>query len=315
MDNMHLEDVRRVLLEKFVLNFLIDLDDKVFENAVVHSMIFSVSKKNIASYIVKCTKNGFNEFYEIPIEYFKEQDYLIFDIRSYEFNNLIQKLKLNSKRFQDVIDLKQTIKTGDDSRYIVAKSTKKSHKPILRGKDIGKYTKNWNGLYVDYGPHLANQIRYDIFEQPKILIREAGKEIIASFDDENYYIMSSLYNGILKDEKFDIKYILALINSKIYQFLLNLITLDKTKGAFTKARIFHYYNLPVKNSSKNVQKQLNQFVTKIIQQKNQGIDTTSLEQEINHLVYKLYELTYDEVKVIDPEFSLSKTAYEAIKLE
>ena len=43
--------------------------------------------------------------------------------------------------------------------------------------------------------------------------------------------------------------------------------------------------------------------------------STSFEHQIDNLVYKLYELTYDEVKVIDPEFSLSKKEYEAIKLE
>ena len=37
--------------------------------------------------------------------------------------------------------------------------------------------------------------------------------------------------------------------------------------------------------------------------------------DLNNLVYKLYELTYDEVKVIEPEFVLSKKEYEAIKLE
>jgi hypothetical protein len=44
-------------------------------------------------------------------------------------------------------------------------------------------------------------------------------------------------------------------------------------------------------------------------------EAIKLELAINNLVYKLYELTYDEVKVIDPEFSLSKKEYVAIKLE
>jgi hypothetical protein len=33
------------------------------------------------------------------------------------------------------------------------------------------------------------------------------------------------------------------------------------------------------------------------------------------LVYKLYELTYEEVKIIDPEFALTEPEYDAIKLE
>ena len=54
---------------------------------------------------------------------------------------------------------------------------------------------------------------------------------------------------------------------------------------------------------------------KILSFKKENKTTPFLEQEIDNLVYKLYELTFDEVKVIDPEFSLSKKEYEAIKLE
>jgi hypothetical protein len=41
----------------------------------------------------------------------------------------------------------------------------------------------------------------------------------------------------------------------------------------------------------------------------------SLEQQNDNLVYKLNELTYEEVKIIDAEFSFKKKEYEAINLE
>jgi hypothetical protein len=44
-------------------------------------------------------------------------------------------------------------------------------------------------------------------------------------------------------------------------------------------------------------------------------DTSELEKEIDNLVYKLYQLTYDEVKIIDPEFTITEKEYEAIKIE
>lgn len=53
----------------------------------------------------------------------------------------------------------------------------------------------------------------------------------------------------------------------------------------------------------------------ILSFKKSGQDTSFLEQEIDNLVYKLYELTYNEVKVIGPAFSLGKAAHEAIQLE
>jgi len=42
-------------------------------------------------------------------------------------------------------------------------------------------------------------------------------------------------------------------------------------------------------------------------------DTSALEKECDQLVYKLHQLTYDEVKIIDPEFELTEQKYTAIK--
>lgn len=39
-----------------------------------------------------------------------------------------------------------------------------------------------------------------------------------------------------------------------------------------------------------------------------------LEQRPDNLVYRLYNLTYDAVKVIKPEFSLSRAEYERIEI-
>lgn len=38
---------------------------------------------------------------------------------------------------------------------------------------------------------------------------------------------------------------------------------------------------------------------------------------LDNLVYKLYELTYDEVLVVEPEFSerMSREAYEVLQVE
>jgi hypothetical protein len=37
-----------------------------------------------------------------------------------------------------------------------------------------------------------------------------------------------------------------------------------------------------------------------------NLDTSELEKAIDRLIYKLYQLTDDEVKIIDPEFELTK---------
>jgi hypothetical protein len=56
------------------------------------------------------------------------------------------------------------------------------------------------------------------------------------------------------------------------------------------------------------------LVDNILLYKTQGKDTTALEQQIDNMVYKLYELTYEEVKIIDPENTLTEKEYADIKI-
>ena len=44
-------------------------------------------------------------------------------------------------------------------------------------------------------------------------------------------------------------------------------------------------------------------------------DTTALEAEIDLMVYKLYNLTWEEVKIVDPEFAMSEEEYEKYRFE
>ena len=122
------------------------------------------------------------------------------------------------------------------------------------------------------------------------MLREAGNKIVATIDVDNYYIMSSLYNGILINGKFNIKYVLALLNSEVYQFLMNIQTFSKTSGAFTKAKIYHYYPMPVKNTNTQTQLIIAQIVDYVL---FEPIQTNELvfnffENLIHALVYERF---------------------------
>ena len=215
--------------------------------------------------------------------------------------NVTKKLHNGSVSLKSTLDIRQAIKSGNDKRYITKEKMRKNFKPILGGKHIEKYLIKDPKLYIDYGNHLACPRDPKIFEQPKILIREAGKEIIATYDEQNYHIMSSLYNAILIDNGFDLKYLLSLLNSKLFQHLMKLLTFDKTKGAFTKAKIYHYYNLPIKKIDHSTQSHFVSIVNRILsaKQQNKNVNTTNLENQIDELVYKLYDLTPEEIKIVE----------------
>lgn len=123
--------------------------------------------------------------------------------------------------------------------------------------------------------------------------------------------MSSLYNCILIDKSFSLEYLLGLINSALFQHLMNKLTFEKTKGAFTKAKIYHYYELPVRKASKAIQQQIASVVIEIMN----GGDNDILESKLNNMIFHLYKLTYDEVLVIDPETPITREDYENFNIE
>jgi very-short-patch-repair endonuclease/predicted RNA methylase len=293
MDNYYEQKVREKLLNTYTLDLIIELSDKIFSSAVIHSMIIGVIK-NISNkdYTIKCsaTKHLATSFRLIPKSFFISQPQSTFSIRNFDYKTILQKLNRNAISFENVIDLRQAIKSGNDNKYISDVRKNKNYKPMLGGKHIKKWQITDPNKYIYYGNHLACPRDPNIFEQPKILLREAGNKIIATLDVNNYYIMSSLYNGVLINNKFSLKYVLALLNSEIFQFLLNLQTFSKTSGAFTKAKIFHYYQLPIKITNESFSEKTEQIVDFLLSNeiKDYSLIFKFFETLLNGVIYEIY---------------------------
>ena len=73
--------------------------------------------------------------------------------------------------------------------------------------------------------------------------------------------------------------------------------------------------MPIAIASSAQERQIEKLVYQIIQNKKAKLDTIDLEKEIDVLVYKLYELTFEEVKVVDKDFWLSVEEYENFKID
>jgi adenine-specific DNA-methyltransferase len=76
----------------------------------------------------------------------------------------------------------------------------------------------------------------------------------------------------------------------------------------------HLRNLPVPLVPPSDQRPAVALVDKIIAAKaaDPQADTTGIERQIDNLVYRLYSLTYEEVKVIEPGLPLGRAEYEGI---
>ena len=173
----------------------------------------------------------------------------------------------------------------------------------MRGKNIDKYHILEDDVYLKYGPFLArNWQNKSFYETPKIGVRETGNKIIAALDLENRYFLSTLY-AIYPKGEFSINYLkclLAILNSSLATFFVKKIAYDLTKGAFTKVRTNQLGQLPIptfQNYEELISDRID--VIQVKKRENPAADTSSLEAEIDRLVYELYGLTEEEIQIIE----------------
>ena len=98
----------------------------------------------------------------------------------------------------------------------------------------------------------------------------------------------------------DSKFLLGILNSKAIRFYLNLIA--ETSGMGTSRWINNYVKeFPIPIVARNQQAPIIQLVNQILTAKhtNSNADVSNLENEIDKIVYLLYDLTPDEIAIVD----------------
>lgn len=315
--NPSYNNIRKHTLDNFSLQMIIDLGSNIFESASVDSCIFAFKNQKLESVKLSCGKISSRDLADSELKLFEQKYFLTTPQNIFNFyintetSDLIGKIQSSaSNKLSDFIDFSRGIEFGYSSDYVY--DTKgRNRKPLIAGRCINRYELRFDNKFVEVDfSDTSNFKTKAIYENPKIFVRRIGKEIIAYLDTENYYNVCDVYNLLPNSKKTDLNEILGLINSKcINYFFSNFF--KNAKELFPKIPIKYLKEVPISLSNGKISK-----LTKSVQKRRiEGKDTKSLEQEIDNLVYKLYELTYYEVKIIDPEFSLTKKEYEAIKLE
>ncbi len=210
--------------------------------------------------------------------------------------------------------LRKNVKNGDIDRYSIrnrgnyliyvdnhteidglpnALSYLKSHKEALQARNEVAA-----GLYPWYRlERPRNKALFDAKE--KIVVPYRAENNRFAYDDVQYFNDGGDIRAIIiNDKKFNIKYVLAILNSKLMDWYYGFI--GKPKG---KAR--EYFNkplalIPIKKISETDQKTFIALIDKILDAKQRGgEETSSYEAEIDRLVYALYGLTGEEIAVVE----------------
>ncbi|EAK0817993.1 class I SAM-dependent DNA methyltransferase [Campylobacter lari] len=145
---------------------------------------------------------------------------------------------------------------------------------------------------------------YQEFEKEKIVYPNMNKEFIAFFDNEflllnqKCFILSHQSNN-----KKELLYLTALLNSNVNFYYFKQIGAKLGASGYEMSKIF-VEKLPIpKINSKNekLANELISLVDEILKAKEQdkNANTKTQEDKINSIVYKLYNLNEEEIKIIE----------------
>ncbi len=359
--------LRELLLKKTTIVSYMELNAlKVFESATVDTSIMSFIKqtppKESRFNYYEPTPNDKNDLKNARSLPMKQNALSTesFIFANASFLDLRDKMESVGTPLKDWdIQIYRGILTGANEAFIITtekreeilnacktqeerKRTEALIKPILRGKDIKRYSYEWAHLWVinthngytsnlkskippidiekypatkahldahwdtiatrcDQGDtpyHLRNCAYLEDFEKEKIVWAEMTDEPRFIYDNKGFYTNQTCY-FIARDDK----YLFAILNSKVIYFFMHQMASNLGEGAFRWIKQF-IERLPIPQITEKNQELADKITdgAKAIlksKEKDPKANTQQLEKEIDALVYQLYNLTDEEIKIIE----------------
>lgn len=147
-----------------------------------------------------------------------------------------------------------------------------------------------------YGLHRAREVRF--FKGEKIVsLRKCVDKPCFSYSDFDCYVPAMYY--VIKTSRWNMKFLTGILNSSLIAYWLR--KKGKMQGSNYQVDKEPLKNIPLPLVTTDQQQPIIDLVEQILAAKKQDTqaDTSELEKKIDLLVYHLYNLTYDEAKMID----------------
>ncbi|EKH9390628.1 Eco57I restriction-modification methylase domain-containing protein [Campylobacter jejuni] len=167
-------------------------------------------------------------------------------------------------------------------------------------KHLDKFKKVITSDNKPYGLHRARDEKFFTGSPRIVALRKCVGEPKFSYVDFDCYVSATFY--VIKTQRINVKYLTAILNSKLIAFWLK--HKGKMQGNNYQIDKEPLLNIPIVTINSKNQKiadELINLVDEILKAKEQdkNANTSPLEEKINNIVYKIYNLTEEEIKTIE----------------
>jgi len=295
---------RDFLVNKVSLTEIVNFPILPFEDAVVETVLIQYANK--PELVDKV------EIKELSKENIKSISHLKRDTVNrdskfsfvYQLDPIIEKVyEKEHLTFGSICDINQGIALkGDKSLSLKESKENDECYKLLDGRNINKYSLKWDGVWLDYDlDRIHSCKRKDIFESAeKLMFRRVSSSLIFTYDNEQFYALNTLVivNKKDSDKGPNLKFILGLMNSKLMNYLYS-NKFKSTKTVFSEIQARSVKELPIPKIAETQELEIVRLAERIIELKKDESETSALENEIDELVYQFYDLTEEEIKIIE----------------
>lgn len=169
---------------------------------------------------------------------------------------------------------------------------------VLRAREKGRFD---NEKWYQFGR--AQGISAGGVE--KLLCPDICEKMQFSWDRQGEFYFTTTIYGYIKNENFenlDYRFLLAILNSELTWWYLSQVS-SVMRGGFYRNKPAYMQDFSIPNLSAKEQEPFIKLADKILSLKdsNPQADTAMLESQINTLVYSLYGLSEEEIKIVEGE--------------
>lgn len=322
LKNIHSEPLRKFILNNCIIQEILLFNYSVFAAASVDTCIF-IFKKAKASKKSKLLVNKadtpfiVNEVAQLSQSQFEKNNRTDYNLTiSNGDSEILNKISKQSKPLGTYCGAYFGIQTFDRTKYVSDFKKSEKYEPVIDGGNIEPYRLKPATEFVNYIPSaIKSGGNETIYRQDRICIRQIGATPISTFVPANIFTLNTIYNVYLKEKNVsDIKFLLGIINSNATKFFWRKNNSDEKK-TFPKIKKEAILSIPVPVIEKK-NKQHHDEIVKLVNQLlllNEEKATSKLSTKIsqieskieycsnriNQLVYQLYELTEDEIKIVE----------------
>ena len=196
-----------------------------------------------------------------------------------------------------------------------------SYRQYLMGRDFVKYSfQIQKERWLSYGDWLAEpRYKAPFNDAQKIIVRQTSDSIIAHLDTNKFISLKNVHNIRITDPNITYEYLLGVLNSSLIDWWYKKLIPEKGR-VFAEVKVVNLEKLPIRiiDFESEVEKQINNNLISSVQtmlRLNKDLQYATLpeqkeqlkarieytDKKIDRLVYQLYDLTEDEIKIVEGE--------------